>query len=484
MSLPKNWKETPLIELLETLETGSRPKGGVSGILSGVPSLGGEHLNYDGGFNLDKIKYIPEHFANKMNRGLIKPRDVLIVKDGATTGKVSFVDENFPFVKAYVNEHVFICRIVSDVYSKCVYYYLRSKEGQERILDNFTGSAQGGINQKFAHKTIIPVPPLGEQKGIVAKLDKLFAHLDQLKARLEQVPVLLKQFRQAVLTQAVTGKLTEEWRQKNECIDAKQIFTSIQKHLDEYYSKSKLRDQRKNKKSTPHDFVSPNIPNTWQFYRVEDVSYLVTDGTHKTPKYQTNGIKFLSVKNVRPFKILDNDVKYITPKEHEEINGRCNPEQGDILYTKVGATFGYACVNELKYPFSIFVSLALVKTIQKFFDPKYFEIVFNSELVYRQAAERVTGIGTPDLHLIEIRDFKIPVCSLKEQMEIVSRVKSLFILADKIEASYNIVKGKIDQLPKAILAKAFRGELVEQDELAKVKKYKNELNNLAIAAEP
>lgn len=386
---------------------------------------------------------------------------VLLGEDGAPffdkTKNVAFKISG----KSWVNNHAHVLKAKESItLNDFVLHYLNHFDYKDYV----GGTTRLKLTQGDLKTIPFPLPPLPEQKRIVAKLDKLFAHLDHLKARLEQVPILLKQFRQAVLTQAVTGKLTEEWREKNECIDAKQIFASIQKHLDEYYSKSKLRDQRKNKKSVPYDFTPPSIPNTWQFYRVEDVSYLVTDGTHKTPKYQTNGIKFLSVKNVRPFKILDNDVRYITPKEHEEINSRCNPEQGDILYTKVGATFGYACVNELKYPFSIFVSLALVKTIQKFFDPKYFEIVFNSEIVYRQAAERVTGIGTPDLHLIEIRDFKIPVCSLKEQREIVSKVKSLFAFADKIEAGYNKLKEKADHLPQAILAKAFRGELVGQDE--------------------
>ena len=87
----------------------------------------------------------------------------------------------------------------------------------------------------------------------------------------------------------------------------------------------------------------------------------------------------------------------------------------------------------------------------------------NSEIVFQQARERVTGIGTPDLHLIEIRDFRIPLPPLEEQQEIVRRVTALFALADQVEERYAQAKTHVDRLTQSILAKAFRGELVPQD---------------------
>lgn len=204
--LPKNWVEVQLIELLKDFENGKRPKGGVQGILEGIPSIGGEHLNSDGGFKFEKIKYIPEDFAERITKGKINQKDILIVKDGATTGKVSFVDNTFPFSYAFVNEHVFICRVFDNINARALFYYLFGEEGQERILNNFTGSAQGGINQKFARNTLIPLPPLPEQTRIVAKLDQLFGQLELIKDSLDKIPQLLKDFRQQILTQAVTGK--------------------------------------------------------------------------------------------------------------------------------------------------------------------------------------------------------------------------------------------------------------------------------------
>ena len=120
--LPEGWNEVLLSKILLTLESGSRPKGGVRGIETGIPSVGGEHLNNSGGFRFENIKYIPTPFFEKMRRGRIRSGDILIVKDGATTGKVSLVRSDFPFNPAMVNEHVFICRFNERIYSPFVFY--------------------------------------------------------------------------------------------------------------------------------------------------------------------------------------------------------------------------------------------------------------------------------------------------------------------------------------------------------------------------
>lgn len=353
-----------------------------------------------------------------------------------------------------------------------LFYYLFSLK--KYLLEIGKGGTQQNISQTVLKEVFFPLPPLVEQHRIVTKLDALFEKIESNKQRLENIPKILKRFRQSVLAAAVSGKLTEDWRKINNTVEsAENLFDRIQKTIDKKLEKEtalakkkgtrKPKDQRKNKKADFHETELETLPDNWNYYRLEDITYLVTDGTHHTPAYKTEGVKFLSVKNVRPFKIRDSEIKYISEEEHQEINSRCNPEKNDILYTKVGATFGYACINELEYPFSIFVSLALIKPVYECINSKYLEAVMNSETVFKQARERISGIGTPDLHLIEIRDFKIPLCSLEEQEEIVRRLEQLFAFADKLEARYNKAKAMLDKLPQSILAKAFRGELVAQD---------------------
>ena len=142
--------------------------------------------------------------------------------------------------------------------------------------------------------------------------------------------------------------------------------------------------------------------------KLRDVCRIITDGTHITPKYLNQGYPFVSVKDVRSKKIDFNNVKYISRDEHLFITKRCRPEKGDILYTKVGATFGNAGpVDPRRTEFSIFVSLALLKPKFDIIEPHFLHYMMNTDFVKSQARQRIKGIAVPDLHLIEIKDFDI-----------------------------------------------------------------------------
>lgn len=402
----------------------------------------------------------------KYTKYIYENPQVIISCRGAASG---VVHKTVPF--SFVTSNSIVLQLNSNEID--LDYFKNSLESVDRSKI-VTGSAQPQITIENLNDLEIPIAPLPEQKRIVAKVNAVMQKLESNNQRLENIPKILKRFRQSVLTAAVNGKLTSEWRKKNKMIEsAETLYKKIQKAIDKKIHEEaeeakkkgtrRPKDHRKNKKADFHETELETLPLGWEYYRLEDLTYIVTDGTHHTPVYKEEGVKFLSVKNVRPFKIRDKEIKFISEEEHKAINSRCNPEINDILYTKVGATYGYACVNNLDYPFSIFVSLALIKPVYECINSKFLEAVMNSETVFKQARERISGIGTPDLHLIEIRDFKIPLCSIEEQKEIVRIVEKLFAFADKLETRYTKAKTMIDKLPQSILAKAFRGELVAQD---------------------
>ena len=156
----------PLSKSLLTMESGKRPAGGA--VDHGVPSLGGEHVNADGTIKLKPMKYVPDEFYRSIRKGLVKKDDILVVKDGATTGKVGYVGEDFPFHEAAINEHLFLLRANPEkALSKFLYYLLRSENGKAQILLDFRGAAQGGISKGFVDRVMVPNFSLDEQKRIV-----------------------------------------------------------------------------------------------------------------------------------------------------------------------------------------------------------------------------------------------------------------------------------------------------------------------------
>ena len=205
-----NWKSGKLSEFI-TLESGSRPRGGVRGIAEGIPSLGGEHLNDEGSFNFEKIKYVPEKYFKSLNKGQINPNDIIVVKDGATTGKTSFVDDSFPHEHAAVNEHLFIVRVdPEEALPKFVFYYLFSSKGQKEILSDFRGATVGGISRNFSLKVNVPIPSLTEQEQIVSELERYLSVADSAEATLDAELKRAERLRQSILKHAFSGKLVPQ----------------------------------------------------------------------------------------------------------------------------------------------------------------------------------------------------------------------------------------------------------------------------------
>lgn len=180
-----------LKEYVESLESGKRPKGGATG--EGVPSLGGEHIDSYGGFNLnkDKLKYVPQEYFDSLKKGIIKNEDILIVKDGATTGKVAYVDTDFPFKNACVNEHVFLIRTKKQLNPKYLFYFLYSELGQHLILNDFRGATVGGISKEFIDINI-NLPEYERQLKIISVLDKSKELIDKRKAQIVALDELVK----------------------------------------------------------------------------------------------------------------------------------------------------------------------------------------------------------------------------------------------------------------------------------------------------
>jgi type I restriction enzyme S subunit len=202
------WPTKRLGELI-SIESGKRPKGG--SVEKGIPSIGGEQLLSDGKIDWKNLRYIPEYFYNSLTKGRVQEGDVLVVKDGATTGKTCYVEKLF-YPKVAVNEHVFILRPCNPntLFNKFLFYVLFSNVGQRQISNVFHGSTQGGITQKDIERIEIPLPPLEIQKRIVARIEELFEKIDKAKQLREKALEETEQIFQSALRE-IFDKAEKKW---------------------------------------------------------------------------------------------------------------------------------------------------------------------------------------------------------------------------------------------------------------------------------
>jgi type I restriction enzyme, S subunit len=432
----KNWIDVPLSTITSSLMSGSRPKGGVKGITEGIPSIGAEHLDSEGGFNFSNIRYIPEDFAKSMRRGEILKDDILIVKDGATTGKTSFVKPDFQFEKAFTNEHVFIWRTFDNISKKYIFHYLRSQDGQDQIMSTFHGGAQGGINSQFIDEVNVPLPPFKEQKRIVEKLDAVLPKVKSAKARLEKIPAILKKFRQSVLAAACSGRLTEDWR------EGKDIENDFKGHESE---------------EKPYE-----VPENWTWAELRDLSNGFQYGT--SSKSDTEGkIPVIRMGNLQNGIIDWSDLKFTNDDSEIE---KYNLNAGDVLFNRtnspdlVGKTSIY--MGEYKAIFAGY--LIRIKNKNKYLNSFYLNHCLNAQRA-REWCEKVKtdGVSQSNINAQVLATFLIPLPPLVEQHEIVRCIEKLFSVADSLETKCNNAMGRVKKIEQAILAKAFRGELTEPD---------------------
>ena len=184
----KGWQWITLENVLHTLETGKRPKGGVLHQDSGVLSISAEHMTPSGGIDTSIGRFVPVDFYQAMKKGKVQPGDVLVVKDGATTGKTAYADNSLQGEPLAVNEHVFICRPNRDVINpRFLFYWLWSEEGWAQIRTCYQGSTIGGINRSFIQKVTVPLPPLCEQKRIAALLNQQMAYVEKARKAAEEM---------------------------------------------------------------------------------------------------------------------------------------------------------------------------------------------------------------------------------------------------------------------------------------------------------
>jgi type I restriction enzyme, S subunit len=140
---------------------------------------------------------------------------------------------------------------------------------------------------------------------------------------------------------------------------------------------------------------------------------------------------------------------------------------GDVLYSREGGILGIACIIPLDVKLCLGQRMMLMRTGEFYISPLLMHWL-NSPEILKQVRELTGGSASPHLNVKDIKNFPTPLPPLAEQQEIVHRVEALFQLADQLEARYQRAKAQVDKLPQAILAKAFRGELVPTEaELAR-----------------
>ncbi|MBR8829466.1 MAG: restriction endonuclease subunit S [Gomphosphaeria aponina SAG 52.96 = DSM 107014] len=430
--LPQGWIQTKLIDVV-TYQKGKKPKKLTDVYATNlVPYLDIE------AFVNNNIR----QYAYPESSKLAKASDVLIVWDGARSGLTGLAREG-------AIGSTIVCLTPIKIEQKYLSRFIQSK--YQYINDNHRGSGIPHVDPDIFWNILIPLPPLNEQRRIVAKLEKMLAKVNDCKQRLERIPTILKRYRQSVLAAACSGRLTADWRELHPDVEpAEELLNKFRKRKD--YKKIKIKDE------LPIPF---DLPLSWQWINLIEVCESLTDGDHQPPPKQNEGIPFLVISNIKEGELDFSDTRYVPEEYYDQIKDSRKPRKGDILYSVVGS-YGIPVLVNIEKKFCFQRHIALLRVNRLIFN-KYLLYILQSRLVFAQATAVATGSAQLTVTLTGLRKLKIALPPLEEQQEIVRRVEALFKKCDLIEQRYQKAKAYIDKLTQSILAKAFRGELVPQD---------------------
>jgi type I restriction enzyme, S subunit len=201
--IPEGWKVATLGDVLATLESGSRPKGGIDPEARGVPSIGAENIIGLGRYDYSKEKFVTREFFDNMNRGYVQSGDVLLYKDGAQIGRKSMFRDGFPHVECCINEHVFILRNNGRCSQNYLFFWLDQPEMTQNIINLNANAAQPGINQSGVRGLPILLPPGSLLEKAEQVLDPLSGALFNYAKRNN----ILRQTRDLLLPRLISGEL-------------------------------------------------------------------------------------------------------------------------------------------------------------------------------------------------------------------------------------------------------------------------------------
>lgn len=396
--IPSNWCWIRLENIAEWGSGGTPSRKRKEYYNGNIPWIKTGELN--NGYIFNSEEKITELGLKNSSAKLYPINTVIIAMYGATIGKVGILS-----IEATTNQACACAIVYKNILFKYVFHYLIYQK--EAFINKSKGGAQPNLSQEIIKKHEIPLPPIKEQQRIVNIIESLFAKLDRAKELIENTLAQFEQNKMAILHKAFTGELTAKWRKENN-IDL----------------------------------------SSWKKCELKEVFKVVKDKYN--PQTENQIVNYIGLENIETSKGI------ISKNNSSEVKSiKTKFKKDDVLYGKLRP---YLNKHDVVNFDGICSTDILVFRFNDINTAKYINYYFNLPMFIQYAVENSSGINLPRVSEKTISKYKISLPTIEEQQEIVN-------ILDNLLAKYNKIKNleqqleKIELLKKAILAKAFRGEL-------------------------
>lgn len=369
----------------------------------------------------DIVKVNMEIPDNKM----CKVGDILIcARNGSKrlVGKSAIVD------KAGMSFGAFMAIFRSGC-NQYIIHVINSAYFRNSLLGDTGTTTINQITQDMLKNSLVPLPPLAEQKRIVAKIEELLPLVDRYAASYEKLEQFNAKFpedmKESVLQYAIQGKLVE---QRPEEGTGEELYRQIQTEKQRLIKEGKIKKEKPLPKIT-EDELPFDIPESWKWCRLSDVID-VRDGTHDSPKYVPVGIPLVTSKNLVNGVIDYGNVKYITQEDADKINVRSMVDDDDILFAMIGS-IGNPVLVKKDREFCI-KNMALFKRFVNTDISMRYVYWFLFYAQYKLKKEASGGVQS-FISLSRFREYLIPLPPVAEQNRIVAKLEEILPLCERLK---------------------------------------------------
>ena len=402
---------------------------------------------------------------DKLRKYLLRDGDIVVSRAGSV-GCSILVDS--PPKSVFAS---YLIRFLPLIDKKYTALFLQSPSYWSAISEKSSGIALLNVNANKLGSIELPIPPLPEQKRIVAKIEELFSDLDAGVETLKQIQVLIKRYRQSVLKSAFEGKLTKEWREKNKAKlePASVLIERIRLNRLQLIKFGKLRKARERPQPVSCDDLK-RLPEQWIWGQIENYSALennaIVDGPFgsnlKLTDYSDDGIyPVISISNIDKGYDL-NTLRKITEVKYQELK-RSTIRSGDILVAKIGSSYGKIGIYPSDMPDGI-IPANLLKITVNIEMPWRYLFYYLKSLTFKMFLDLIVQYtAQPAFNVSKFKLLPIPIPPVTEQHIIVEEIETCFSVADKIEEIVEQSLKQSQRLRQSILKRAFEGKLVPQD---------------------
>ena len=401
-------------------------------------------------------------FTSDKSAPISTANDILVVWDGARCGLAGKAEGAIGSTLMKLTP--------KNLNSDFLLLFLQSKYTQINTRPRGTGIPH--VNPEFFWEIEVPIPSR-EIQDVIVKKSKLFAtHIIKSIANINKSKKIVQKFRQSVLSAAVSGRLTEEWRKRNPIIESgSDLLARIKNERHTKYQDilngAKKENRSKPRKLYSEDFpvikleeIEETIPENWTFTNVGFLAFVTKLAGFEYTKYiklsDEGEVPAIRAQNVQMGRFVEENIKYIS-KEISDILDRSQLHGREILMVFIGAGTGNVCLAPQGRQWHLAPNVAKIDVDG--IDVNYLFYYLQSPIGFHHTMSWMKATAQPSLSMETIRQIIVSVPPLEEQREIVRRITLILEDADLVEKQIEIAGNKADKLTQSILAKAFRGEL-------------------------